>query len=278
MTAAGESFASSQDTRVQIIGILNVTPDSFSDGGIFFNEDQAVKQALAMVSAGADIIDVGGESTRPFAAPVLIDEELRRVIPVIKAIRKHSPIPISIDTTKAEVARVALAAGANIINDISALRFDPEMAPLAHDADCPLIIMHMQGTPETMQVNPRYNDVISESIAFLGKRLEWAENHGIKREKIIVDPGIGFGKTVSHNLTILKHIADLKALGCSILIGHSRKSFIGKILGDDLHDRDTATAAISMFCAMQGVAYLRVHDVKKTVQAVRIAEAILAAP
>jgi len=261
-------------SKVLIMGILNVTPDSFSDGGRFLAESSIATQIDTMVEAGADIIDVGGESTRPFAEPVSIAEELDRVLPAIRLIRQRSSIPISIDTTKAEVARKALAEGADIINDISALRFDPDMVSLVRETEVPVIIMHMQGSPSDMQVHPHYDDVVAEIKDFFEKRLAWAEENGVSMKHFIVDPGIGFGKTVEHNLTILKRAAEFTELGCPVLIGHSRKAFIGKLLGAEVEARDVATAAISALCAQKGVSILRVHDVEKTVQAVRLAEAI----
>jgi dihydropteroate synthase len=261
-------------SKVLVMGILNVTPDSFSDGGRFIDESSIVTQIDTMVEAGADIIDVGGESTRPFAKPVTVAEELARVLPAIRSIRLRSTIPISIDTTKSEVARKALAEGADIINDISALRFDPEMISLVRETEVPVIIMHMQGTPSDMQVDPHYDDVVSEIKDFFRERLAWAEENGVSWKRFIIDPGIGFGKTVDHNLTILKRAAEFTHLGCPVLIGHSRKSFIGKLLGLEVEARDVATAAVSALCAQKGVSILRVHDVAKTVQAVRLAEAI----
>jgi dihydropteroate synthase len=261
-------------SRVRVMGILNVTPDSFSDGGHFVNDLAIEAQVDKMVAAGADIIDVGGESSRPFAEPVSVEEELGRVLPAIKIIRKNHTIPVSIDTTKAEVARKALQEGADMINDISALRFDPEMIVLAKETDVPVIIMHMLGTPTDMQVNPVYDDVVAEIKRFFAERLEWAEKKGVQRSRFIIDPGIGFGKTIAHNLIILKRIADFNELGCPVLIGHSRKSFIGKLLDNVVDDRDVASAAVSALCVTSGAAILRVHDVAKTVQAVRLAEAI----
>jgi len=261
--------------RVRIMGILNVTPDSFSDGGRFVTEEAVLAQVAAMVAAGADIIDVGGESTRPFAEPVPMTRELDRVIGAITAIRKHHTVPISIDTTKAVVAREALAAGANMINDISALRFDPQMIGVVRASDVPVIIMHMQGTPGNMQIDPVYADVVVEIAAFLEERLEWAESMGVARERFIVDPGIGFGKTVVHNLEIIKRLREFSRIGCPLLVGHSRKSFIGKVLGRHVDDREIGTAAVSVLAAVNGAAILRVHDVAKTVQAVRMAEAVM---
>ncbi|KPJ99863.1 MAG: dihydropteroate synthase [Desulfobacterales bacterium SG8_35] len=261
-------------SKVLVMGILNVTPDSFSDGGRFLAESSIARQVDTMLKGGADIIDVGGESTRPFAAPVSIAEELDRVLPAIRLIRQRSSVPVSIDTTKAEVARKALAEGADIINDISALRFDRDMISLVRETEVPVIIMHMQGTPSDMQVHPHYDDVVAEIKDFFAERLAWALENGVAGKRFIVDPGIGFGKTVDHNLTILKRAAEFNELGCPVLIGHSRKSFIGKILGAEVDARDVATAAISALCVQKGVAILRVHDVAMTVQAVRLAEAI----
>lgn len=257
------------------MGILNVTPDSFSDGGLHLLEKDVLLAAERMVADGADIIDIGGESSRPFANPVAADEEIRRVVPAIRAIRQRFSIPISIDTTKAQVAARALEAGADIINDISALRFDPEMVPLARKNRCPLIIMHMQGSPKDMQVNPCYANVVKDTIQFFRDRLQALEEAGIDHQRIIIDPGIGFGKTLAHNLAILNHTADYKVLACPVLIGHSRKSFLCSLLGQDLKDRDLPTAIISgLLAAHRQVAVLRVHDVKGTCQAVRVAEAI----
>lgn len=260
------------------MGILNVTPDSFSDGGKFTTEKHIISQVNTMVDAGADIIDVGGESTRPFAETVTVDEELSRVIPAIQSIRQHHTIPISIDTTKAEVARQAIEAGANIVNDISALRFDPEMVNVIRKFNVPVIIMHMKGTPADMQINPEYDDVMTETVTFLQERINWAKSKGLRHDQIIIDPGIGFGKTVTHNLTIVKHLNDLKKLNCPILVGHSRKSFIGKILDIEADDRDTASATLSAICIMNGASIVRVHDVKKTIQAVRLIEAMTDLP
>ena len=266
-------------SKVLVMGILNVTPDSFSDGGHFFNNSNIAVQIDNMVESAADIIDVGGESTRPFAEPVSIEDELGRVLPAIRLIRQRSTsIPISIDTTKAEVARKALDAGANIINDISALRFDENMISLVRETDVPVIIMHMQGTPSDMQVDPHYDDVVLDIKDFFRERLAWAAENGVSGKRFVIDPGIGFGKTIEHNLSILKRVAEFSELGCPVIIGHSRKAFIGKLLGTEVDKRDVATAAVSALCAMKGVSILRVHDVKKTVEAVRLSEAINNAP
>lgn len=267
-----------QPGRVLVMGILNVTPDSFSDGGRFTSEAAVLDQADRLVAEGADLLDIGGESSRPGAQPVLLAEEINRVVTAIRAIRKKHATPISVDTTKAEVARLALAEGADLINDISGLRSDAEMVPLLREQQVPVVIMHMQGTPGNMQQKPAYEDVISEITAFLAERICWAENQGIARERIIVDPGLGFGKTVAHNLAILKHLDRFKELGCPVLIGHSRKAFIGKLLDLEVTERDQATAILSGLCAMQGAAIIRVHDVAGTVQAVKLAAAVRNAP
>ncbi len=257
------------------MGILNVTPDSFSDGGILDSDNKLLDQVASMVEAGVDILDIGGESTRPGAPPVSVQEEIDRVLPAIDKIRRRFSTPISVDTNKAAIARLALDAGADIINDISALRFDAAMLPLAVEKDVPVIIMHMQGTPGTMQKNPQYDNVVEDIKAELSQWLNNAENNGLDRNKIIIDPGIGFGKTLDHNLSILKNIPSFTELGCPVLIGHSRKRFIGIILNEDEPNRrDVGTAAISALCVRSGAAILRVHDVIKTVQAVKLAHAI----
>ena len=249
------------DRRVHVMGIVNVTPDSFSDGGLHETEEAVGSAAGAMVEAGADIIDVGGESTRPYAPKVEEDEELRRVIPAIRVIRARHDIPISIDTTKAAVARAALDAGADIINDISACRFDAGMAPLAAATGVPIVIMHMQGTPGTMQDAPRYDDVVAESVDFFHERLDFLEKQGVERGQIIIDPGIGFGKQLRHNLLILRHLERYLELGVPVLVGHSRKSFIGAVTGREVHEREAGTTAVSALCALKGAAIIRVHDV-----------------
>lgn len=265
--------------RPLVMGILNLTPDSFSDGGCFTQAEALSAQVRTMLDCGADLIDVGGESTRPYAEPVSEDEELRRILPAIACIRAmHPSIPVSIDTTKAEVAHQALTAGADIINDVSALRFDPDMIRIAIAHEAPVILMHMRKTPKDMQDEPVYDDVIKEITDFLAERISWATKQGLDRQRIILDPGLGFGKTVTHNLTILKHLRAFKNLGCPLLIGHSRKAFIGKLLGLETQERDLATALISSYCATQGADILRVHDVGKTMQAVRLHEAIHQAP
>jgi dihydropteroate synthase len=261
--------------QVRIMGILNVTPDSFSDGGNFASHAAALAQAEQLIGEGADILDVGGESTRPFAEPVSPEEELRRVIPVIEAVRQKHSLAISIDTTKARVAEEALKAGADIINDISALRKDPAMLTLVQNTNVPVIIMHMQGTPADMQVNPAYHDVMAEIIAFFKERVAWLAANGVADSRLIIDPGIGFGKTLHHNLSILKHLEDLATLGLPVLLGHSRKRFLGEITDTPLEaDRDLATAVASALCVEKNLAIIRVHNVAATRQAIQIAAAI----
>lgn len=258
----------------KIMGILNVTPDSFSDGGQFDSAASACSQAEALVASGADIIDIGGESTRPFAAQVGIGEELARVIPAIESIRSRYSIPISIDTTKSEVARQALAAGADIINDISALRCDTGMLRLVQETSVPVIIMHMQGTPGDMQLRPNYEDVVSEICLFFEERLCWFEKNGVDLTRITLDPGIGFGKTLGHNLSILRHLGQFKALGYPLLLGHSRKGFIAEVTGLPVGERDPATAVVSALSLGAGVDIVRVHDVAASRQALQLADAI----
>jgi dihydropteroate synthase len=286
-------------TRPLIMGVLNVTPDSFSDGGRFADVDRAVEHAREMARAGAGIIDIGGESTRPGAAPVSAEEELRRVMPVIErlAAAPHpDPLPaprgegirstreamcVSIDTTKAVVAEKALGAGARIVNDISALRFDARMVEVVRDAGAGLVLMHMQGTPQTMQQAPHYDDVVAEVRTFLAERVAFAEAHGVKKSQIAVDPGIGFGKTVEQNLQLLARLEELTLLGCPVLVGPSRKSFIGRVLaapdGGQMRPADGrlwGTAATVAWAVAQGARIVRVHDVAEMADVVRMMEAI----
>jgi dihydropteroate synthase len=256
------------------MAILNVTPDSFYDGGRRLDPEEAIADGIEMAAAGADVIDIGGESTRPGARPVSADEESERVLPVIRALRGSVSIPISIDTTKSSVARAALAEGADIVNDISALGFDPEMAGLVAAAKAPVILMHMQGTPRTMQAAPRYDDVVREVRDFLGARIQYAMERGIERDKIVVDPGFGFGKTLEHNLALLRGLPALVALGQPLLAGVSRKTFIGKILGLEPGERLEGSLAAAVAAVLGGANIVRAHDVKETCRAVRIADAI----
>ena len=266
-------------SKIKILGVLNVTPDSFSDGGEFATVDTAVNQACKLIAQGADILDIGGESTRPFADKVGIQEELERVIPVIEAIRKKHSIPISIDTTKSQVATQALQAGATHINDISALRTDPEMIDVVRVTLAPVIIMHMQGTPADMQVNPTYTDIIKEMVDFFTERLDYLESNGVNKNRVIIDPGIGFGKTRSHNLTILKHLDRFSQFGIPVLLAHSRKRFLGDITGvSQEKERDLATAVVAALCAGKKIDMVRVHDVSATKQALELAAAIDSAP
>lgn len=261
--------------RPYIMGVLNVTPDSFSDGGWYLNTKSAVEHAKGMVQDGADIVDIGGESSRPGAEPVPVQVELERVLPVIKALSKKIDAPISIDTYKADVAKEALKAGASIINDISGLRFDTMMVKVAADADAPVIIMHMKGTSMDMQKRPVYKDVVKEILLFFKERICFAVKNGIKKNKIIIDPGIGFGKTVKHNLEIIKRLSEFKILGVPMLLGPSRKSFIGKILNVDIDNRLEGTAAAVAISIANGANIVRVHDVKAMAEVARVAEAIL---
>ncbi len=261
------------------MGILNVTPDSFSDGGRFFEPEQAVERALQMIDEGADMIDVGGESTRPKstaydegAEPVSPETEMSRVVPVISRLAKQTSIPISIDTMKAEVARVSLDAGATIVNDISGFRFDGMMARIIAQADASVILMHMKGTPKTMQINPVYDDLLGEIMADLHEGIKKAEDEGIRQ--IIVDPGIGFGKTKEHNLQLLKGLYQFKSLGYPILVGASRKAFIGNILNVPVGDRIEGSIATAVVAASNGAHIVRVHDVKETKRALLVADAI----
>lgn len=260
--------------RTLIMGILNITPDSFSDGGRFDDYDRAFSQALELISAGADILDIGGESTRPGSAPAPVEVELERVVPIIREVRKNSDIPISIDTTKAEVAIKSLEAGADIINDVSSLRFDPDMVRIAAQSGAPLILMHMLGIPKTMQVDPVYHSVVSEIIAFLEERMEYAVKNGVERSQIIVDPGIGFGKTVTHNLRIIRDLGAFSCMDRPVLLGASRKRFLGAILGRPEMERELGTAAANAFGIAGGVHILRVHDVAFQREAVLVAEAV----
>ncbi len=263
-----------EQLRTRIMGILNVTPDSFSDGGHFHDKELALAHAEKLISAGADILDVGGESTRPYAEPVSLEDELSRTIPIIQAVRSRHSVPISIDTTKAEVARQALDAGADIINDISALRKDHEMINVAKSTDAPIIIMHMQGTPADMQNRPQYENVIDEILAFFSERISWMTDNGIAQQRIIIDPGIGFGKTINHNLSIIKHLGAFHSLGCQILLGHSRKSFLGQLTGLNAEARDLPTAVISALSVQHDADIIRVHNVAATRQALQVAEAV----
>ena len=257
--------------EVLIMGILNVTPDSFSDGGRFLPRDRAKNRVLEMEKNGADIIDIGGESTRPGAEKVELEVELDRTIPVIEAVREQTEIPISIDTYKSEVAREALNAGADIVNDISALRFDPALGRLAGKRDVPVILMHMQGKPKTMQEDPSYDDPVEDIEKFLHDRIEEAVRLGVSRDKIIVDPGIGFGKKYEDNYEILRRLEEFETLDCPLLLGTSRKSFIGDTLDLPPEKRVEGTIASNVVGVMKGANILRVHDVTENYRALNVA-------
>lgn len=266
--------------QTYIMGVLNVTPDSFSDGGSYPSVDAAVSRALEMVDQGADIIDIGGESTRPKtiyreAAPVSTDEELERVVPVIERIVRSTDAVISIDTTKAVVAEAALRAGASMVNDISGLTFDPAIADITARHDAALVVMHIQGTPETMQEHPSYVDVVAEVKAVLKNGVAAARAAGVKR--IIIDPGIGFGKDLGHNLSLLKHLGAFQEIGLPILVGTSRKGFIGTLLNTPVHDRVEGTAASVAVAIMNGARIVRVHDVREMKRVTTMVDAIIQA-
>jgi len=257
------------------MGVLNVTPDSFSDGGIYLDKKSAVQKGLQLIKDGADILDIGGESTRPGSHPVTAEEEKRRILPVISEIRKKTDALISVDTTKSEVLKSALDAGADILNDISGMRFDPKILGLASKQDIPVIIMHMKGTPRNMQESPEYDNVIQEIKTFLKQRITDALTAGIKKNKIIIDPGIGFGKRLKDNLKIISNLSAFSELGFPILIGVSRKSFIGDLLNLSPEKRIEGTIASSLISILQGAHILRVHDVSSLKKAVIVAEAIM---
>jgi len=261
--------------RPLIMGVLNVTPDSFSDGGKFSNINDAIDHALFMVESGADILDIGGESSRPGAEPVSVDDEIDRVIPVIEAIRRKVDIPVSIDTVKSEVAKAAIKAGADIINDVSALNNDEKIGKIAAKKNVPLILMHMRGTPMDMQINTNYTDLIKEIYDFLYVSTEKAIKIGVKPENIIIDPGIGFGKSVDGNYAVLKELNRFKELGYSLMVGVSRKSFIGKTLDVDIDQRLEGSIAAAIYAVLNGADIIRVHDVHETKRALTILEKVV---
>jgi len=259
-----------------IMGIVNVTPDSFSDGGLNLDTETAERSALKMIEEGADLVDVGGESTRPGSEPLSFDEESSRVLPLVRVLAAQLPQQISVDTYKARIAAEALAAGAYMINDISALRMDPEMVAVVRDAECPVVLMHMLGEPKTMQENPVYGDVVSDIYEFFVERLNWAVDQGLKEENLLVDPGLGFGKTTSHNLEILSNLEAFRSLGRPIVVGASRKRFLGEILDiADPKDRDVASAIMTALATAAGAHVLRVHSVGVNRDAARLARALL---
>ncbi len=257
-----------------IMGVVNVTPDSFSDGGLFLDADAAVEHGLHLAGEGAAILDVGGESTRPGAEPVSVDEELARVVPVIEQLAEEGEARVSIDTTKLEVARSALAAGATLVNDVSALRFDPGMAGLLAETGAGCCLMHMLGEPRTMQEDPRYDDVVSDVKAFLEERLAFAVSEGVDEDRVWLDPGIGFGKTVEHNLELLRRLDEIVAIGRPVVVGTSRKSFLGKLAGGrDEAGRLPGTIATNVLALERGASVFRVHDVAQNADALAVAAA-----
>lgn len=275
MTTERADIASLGMSEPKVMGILNVTPDSFSDGGKFASTQTAIDHATRMISDGADILDIGGESTRPGALDVAISDEIARVEPVIAAIRGQSDIAISIDTRKSDVARAALQAGATLVNDVSAMSFDAEIATVVAEAKSPFCLMHSQGQPKEMQLDPRYENVVLDIYDYLAQRIEIAVQAGIDRTQLIVDPGIGFGKTQAHNLALIRGISLFHSLGCPILLGASRKKFIGDISQEPIaENRVGGSLAVAIHAVSQGVQILRVHDTKETKQAIRLAQKI----
>jgi dihydropteroate synthase len=271
--ACGRAIVAGDVPRV--MGIVNVTPDSFSDGGLAGTVEGAVAYALHLVAEGADLLDLGGESSRPGAEPVSLDEELRRVIPVVEALAPRVAVPISVDTTKAEVARQALRAGASIINDIRGLDGDPDLSRLVAETGAGVVLMHMAGTPQTMQVDPRYDDVVREVRDDLARRIERAEASGIPRDRIAIDPGIGFGKTFEHNLELLRNLDRFANLGCALLVGTSRKGFLGTLTGRPVGGRATASVISSLAAVARGANVVRVHDVGPMVDALKVWTALV---
>ncbi|MGQ9647868.1 MAG: dihydropteroate synthase [Thermodesulfobacteriota bacterium] len=257
-----------------LMGVLNVTPDSFSDGGLFFDKDKAVARGMKLVEEGADFIDIGGESTRPGSKPLALDEELRRVIPVIEFLAKETDTPISIDTYKSTVAEKAIEAGAQMINDISGLHFDRSLSEVAAKEDVPIVLMHIRGKPETMQKDVHYESLFSEIIQYLKESIQIAESAGVDPEQIVIDPGIGFGKTVEDNLLILKNLQEFKVLGKPLLLGTSRKTFIGKILNAEVTERLEGTLASIVVGVLNGAHIIRSHDVLQAKKAIAIADAV----
>ena len=260
--------------RTHVMGILNVTPDSFSDGGQYLDVQQALDHVKLMVAAGATLVDIGGESSRPGASPVSTAEELERVLPIVRAVADALDVVISIDTSKAEVARRALEAGAHIVNDITALRGDPKMVSVAAEMDAGLILMHMKGTPRTMQQAPQYEDVVRDVWVSLSERIQYADAQGVAPERIIVDPGIGFGKTTEHNIELLKHLSEFRSLNKPLLIGTSRKAFIGNILDLPVTERAEGTVATVCWAIAHGADIVRVHDVEANVRAALMTDAL----
>jgi len=275
MKLTWKNFSLDFSKKTYIMGILNVTPDSFADGGLYFDKSSAIERAYQIVEEGADIIDIGGESTRPGSEPISIKEELIRTIPLIEAISKKIKVPISIDTYKSEVAKAALDAGASMVNDISGLRFAPKMTDVVSEYKVPVVIMHIKGKPQDMQQNPVYEALIPEIIDYFRMGIKIATGAGISEDKIIIDPGIGFGKTFAHNLEIINNLYEFTLLEKPILIGPSGKTFIGKILGDaPATERLEGTAAAVSISIINGANVVRVHDVKEIVKVAKVADAV----
>ena len=274
--ALGKTIVAEGDPTPKVMGVVNVTPDSFSDGGAFATAERALAHARGLADDGADLLDVGGESSRPGSEPVTIEDELRRVIPAVEALAASLALPVSVDTTKAEVARRAIAAGACVVNDITALGSDPALGRVVAETGAGVVLMHMRGVPKTMQDAPEYADVVAEVYDFLARRVEAAEAMGIARERIAVDPGIGFGKTFDHNRELLRGLGRFATLGCVVLVGTSRKGFLGTITGRPVDRRATASAVSSLAAAaaLGGPVVLRVHDVAETVDAVKVWSAV----
>ena len=268
--ACGRAIVPGDDRVPRVMGVVNVTPDSFSDGGRQPTPGEAVGEARRLVEEGADLLDVGGESSRPGAVPVTRDEELRRVVPAVEAIADAVRVPISVDTTKAEVARRAIEAGAIIVNDITALDADPELTRVIAGSGAGVVLMHMRGVPGTMQVEPRYAEVVAEVYEYLARRVEAAEAAGIPRVRVAVDPGIGFGKTFAHNLELLRNLGRFATLGCAVLVGTSRKGFLGTLTGRPVDRRATASVVSSLAAVVEGAAIVRVHDVGAMSDAIKV--------
>jgi dihydropteroate synthase len=260
--------------KTWIVGVLNITPDSFSDGGRFLDPGAATDQALRMVEEGADILELGAESTRPGAVPVSVDEELRRILLVLRDLRPKLTIPVAVDTYKPEVARVVLEEGADIINDVYGVRGEGRLAAVVAEKRAGLVIMHMKGTPQDMQIEPHYNDAVGEVLAFLADRVAFAERMGVDPQSIVVDPGLGFGKRPQDNLVLLRHLAELDCLGKPIMVGPSRKSLVGNVLNLPVEQRQYGTAACVAAAVLQGAAFVRVHDVRPCAHLVRMLDAI----
>ncbi len=269
-----DRFRLSLGKKTLTMGVLNITPDSFSDGGLFFQRDKAIAQGEALAAQGADLLDIGGESTRPFSDPISTQEEIQRIVPVIRELGKRISIPLSVDTYKAEVAKAALDAGAGLVNDISALNFDSDLAKVIAEYRVPVILMHMQGTPRDMQVNPQYKRLLEDIYQFFVERIALAQSQGISRDHILLDPGIGFGKTFSQNLTLIKRLDYFQNLDQPLVLGTSRKAFIGKITGQEPMNRDWGTAATLAIGVWQGAHMVRVHNVAAAKQVMAVVDAL----